>query len=315
MRVRLNDQEIFNFLVAQTTHIEAQVVRIKYPELQYRDLVPVDTSAPPWVRSITYFSIDRTGKAAWYDGMAGDVPIADINRAKYEQGVEMAAIGYRYTEEELGFALMTPGLNLSAERAASATRAAEEFVDRIVRVGDAAKGISGLFNSPLVPKATAAATGTASATTWASKVGNPDNIIADVNAALTSVYTGSLTAEMANTILLPIAQMQTLSNSRLPNTGISALQYLTANNTWTNITGQPLLIRACIGLDTMGTGNTGRMIAYRRDPDVVKFHYPMPHQFRDVWRTNPLTYDIPGIMRLGSVEWRRPNSAVYVDGI
>lgn len=314
-RVRLNDQEMFNFLVAQTTYIEAEVVRIKYPELQYRDLVPVDTSAPPWAKSITYFSVDRTGRADWYDGMAGDVPIADINRNKHEQGVEMAAIGYRYTEEELGFAMMTPGLNLSAERAAAATRAAEEFVDRIVRIGDTAKGIYGMLNSPAVPKVTAATV--SGQTTWAQKAAAslPDAIIADVNGALGAVWTGSLSAEMANTVLLPLGQMQTLSNTRLPNTGMSALQFLLANNTWTNLTGQPLMMRAVLGLDTAGTGSTGRMIAYRRDPQVVKFHYPMPHQFRDVWRTNPLTYDVPGIMRVASVEWRRPNAAIYVDGI
>ena len=57
------------------------------------------------------------------------------------------------------------------------------------------------------------------------------------------------------------------------------------------------------------------MIAYRRDPRVLKLHIPMVHRFLPVWQTGPITFAIPGIFRTGAVEIRRPGAMVYVDGI
>lgn len=316
MRVNINDnQEVLSFMVSQTTYIESQVYRIRYPDILYRTICPVDTSAGEWSKSVTYFSIDRVGEAAWFDGMADDMRMADINRGKFEQGIEMAGIGYKYNLEEISQAMMIPGLNLSAERAAAAVRASEEFVDRVVRVGDSAKGFTGMFNNGNVTVATVATV--SGQTTWAQKAAasDPDAIIADVNAALTAVYTGSDTAEMADTVLLPIAQMQILSNTRLPNTGMSALTFLTANNTWTAVTKQPLTILGALNLDTAGATGGPRMVAYKNDPTVLKLHMPMPHRFLDVRQVGDLTYRVPGILRIGSVEIRRPGTMVYYDGL
>jgi hypothetical protein len=134
MRYRINDdtfQQALSFLVAQTSYIEPQVVRIKYPELNYAQFVPIDTAASEWAKSITFFSVDMVGQADWINHMARDVPFADIQRQKHEQGIELAAIGYRYTLEELGQAMMLPNTNLTIERAASARRAYEEFVHNV----------------------------------------------------------------------------------------------------------------------------------------------------------------------------------------
>jgi hypothetical protein len=309
----LDNQEQLGFLQAQTTHIESVVYRIQYPEIMYPRIMPIDTSASEWAKSITYYSIDRVGNADWYDGGATSIPMADINRDKREQGVEMAAIGYRYNLEELGVAMMIPGMNLSSERAEAARRAYEEFIDRIVRVGDKRKKISGLFNNPFVTQITAPATGTGASSTWASKTA--DQIIADVQNSLTQVYTGSNSVEMADTVLLPITQLQLLANVRVPNTYGNALEYLQKYNLWKATTGQDLTILGVLNLDTAGVGGTARMITYRRDPQIVKLHLPMPHRFLPVFQTGPMTYDVPGIFRVGSVEVRRPMAMAYTDGI
>jgi hypothetical protein len=79
---------------------------------------------------------------------------------------------------------------------------------------------------------------------------------------------------------------------------------------WPQIT-----ILGLLNLETAGAGSTGRMVVYRRDPQVLKLHLPMPHWFRPVFQTGPMTLDIPGIFRVGSVEVRRPGAVQYVDGI
>lgn len=314
MRINIGDsQQALGFLLQQTSYIEQEVYRIQYPDIIYPTLVPVDTSANEWAKSITYFSLDRVGQADWFDGMASNMPVADINRAKYEQTIEMAGIGYRYTLEELGHAMMVPGTNLSSERAEAARRAYEEFMDRLARVGDSRKGVTGLFNNASVTREDAIADGTGSSALWTAK--SADQIVRDVNNSLLGVYENSLTVEMADTVLLPIAAMTTLAQKRVENTTMNALQYLKENNLYTQQTGAPLMIRGVLDLSDAGSGGVGRMVTYRRDPRVVKFHVPMPHRFLPVWQTGPITFDVPGIFRVGSVDIRRPGAFRYVDGI
>jgi hypothetical protein len=304
-------QQALSFAISQTSYIESEVYAVQYPDIQYPELIPVDTSANQWAKSITYFSSDKTGRAGWFHGNATDIHIADVNRTKNEVGVEMADIGYRWNLEELGQAMMIPGTNLTSDRAQAAVRAYEEFVDDAALRGKSEKAFFGIMNYPGITAVTAAAG--VDGIPWAVKT--EDEIIRDVNDAITGVYTTTLTVEIADTILLPINRLTLASTKRIANTMQSVLDYLMTKNVYTTITGRPLTIRGVRGLETAGAGGTARMIAYRRDPQVVKMHLPMPHQFLPVWQTGPLLFDVPGIFRFAGVEVRRPGSFRYVDGI
>ena len=120
---------------------------------------------------------------------------------------------------------------------------------------------------------------------------------------------------MADTVLLPIGEMQKLANIRVPNTYGNALDYLAKYNLYTATTGAPLTIRGVLGLDSAGGDGGGRMIVYRRDPRVLRLHVPMPHRFLPVFQRSAIQFDIPGIFRVGSVEIRLPGAVRYVDGI
>lgn len=306
-------QNALSFLVSQISYIEPQVYRIKYPELNYAELVPVDTAGSEWAKSVTFFSIDQVGQADWFNHMANDVPLADIQRAKHEQGIEMAAVGYRYTIEELGQAMMLPGTNLTVERAASARRAYEQFVYNINMFGDTRKGWAGLLNHSLP-------TIIEQATTFpALMTGGTDTDIAEIaqaiNGVLSNIWITTLTVEMANTILFPLSVATMLTIIQLPHTTMNLMEWIMKNNMYTQQTGQPLMVRSVRGLDTAGASGNGRIIAYRRDPDVIKNHIPMPHRFLDVWRRGPITYDVPGIFRLGGLEIRYPGAFRYMDGV
>jgi len=314
MRMNLVDsQQALGFLIQQTSYIEAEVYRVQYPDIIYPQLVPIDSSASEWAKSVTYFSIDKVGAADWFSGQSTDMQLADINRTKFEQTIEMAGVGYRYNLEEIGQAMMIPGLNLTSERAEAAVRAYEEFMDKLARFGSTSKGFTGLFNNAQVPQATAIADGTGSSALWSTKTA--DQMIRDVQQGLMGIYQGSLSVEMADTVLLPLVQMQLLADTRVPNTYGNALGYLQKYNLYTATTGAPLMIRGVINLDTAGVGATARMMCYRRDPRVVKLHVPMVHRFLPVWQTGPITFDIPGIFRVGGVEIRRPSACRYIDGI
>lgn len=306
-------QQALSFLVAQTSYIEPQVVRVKYPELNYAQFVPIDSSANEWAKSITFFSIDMVGQADWFNHMARDVPIADIMRQKHEQGIEMAAIGYRYTLEELGQAMMLPGTNLTTERAAAARRAYEEMVHNVCMYGDTRKNWAGLTNHSLPTVINIA-------TSWAAQVvtgtaASLGAILQGINGLLSNIWQSSLTVEMANTLLLPLSSMSLLSMTQLPNTTMNLMEWIKKNNLYTAETGRDLMIRGVRGLDTAGASGNGRAIAYSRDPEVVKIHIPMTHRFLPVWQTGPIVFDVPGIFRLAGLEIRRPGAFRYADGV
>jgi hypothetical protein len=304
-------QANLGFVVSQTSHVEAQVYNIKYPDIQYPSLIPVDTSANAYATSVTYFSMDKVGKAEWVAGKAKDIPLVGLSMDKFETPVFMGAIGYDWGIEEVGQASML-GVNLGAEKAMAARRASEEFIDRIALFGDATKGFAGLFDYPGIDSSAVAADGTNASTTWASKSG--DLILRDVNDLLSGIYTDTLTTEIADTLILPFSRYNSLATRRLGDTEVTVLEFLRRHNVYTATTGAPLLIRGVRGLDTIGAGTSARMIAYRRSPEVLKLHLPMPFQFLPV-QVLGLSYEVPGILRLGGLDIRLPGAVRYRDGI
>jgi hypothetical protein len=312
MKLNLYDaQQALGFLVSQTAHIEREVYEIKYPDIQYPNLIPVDTSANEWAKSITFYSMDKVGQAEWFSHLAKDVPLADVERSQHEHLIHMAAIGYRYTLEEIGQAQMV-GQPLTSDRAAASYRAYEEFLDVRALTGDTQKSWTGLINDANVT-AVDAAEGASNSTDWDDKTS--DEIAKDINDALSGVYAESLTVEIADTVLLSVDRLNLIATKRVPDTNMTVLQYVMMHNVYTATTGRPLTIRAVRGLETAGDDDTSRMVVYRRDPQVLKMHLPMPHRFLPIWQTGPMIFDIPGIFRFGGVEVRRPKAMRYIDGI
>lgn len=300
-------QAALGFVISQTAHIESQVYQIRYPDIQYPGLVPVDVSAHPLAKTVTYFSSNKFGRAEWLNGNADDVPLAGTERTKFDVPVYTAGIGYGYGWEEVEQAQML-GINLTNDDAMAARRAYEEMVDRIAINGDTDKGFEGLTNYTSVP-VTPAPTGDWTTATAA-------EILADINAAITAVFiTQTNTVAMADTILLPWIRWNYLASTQLPDTTMTILAFVRQNNAYTAATGQPLNIRGMRELDEAGTSGTPRMVTYRNSPDVLKLHIPMPHRFMPVYQAGPLRFEVPGVFRLGGLDVRLPKEMNYMDNI
>lgn len=300
-------QVALGFVVAQTSIIEPGVYRTIYPDIQYRSLIPVDTSGSEFATSVTYYSSDQYGKAGWINGNADDIPKAGTNRSQHQTPVHTAGIGYGYGWEEIGRAQLL-GINLPNEDAMAARRAAEELVDRVALLGDTEKGFTGLFN--------AAGVTPVAATTGAWGSATPAQITADMNAALMKVHNDTATTTIADTLLLPWNKFFHISTTPMSvNSDMTILQWFLANNVYTAATGQQLTVRGIRGLETAGAGGVARMIAYTNDARVLKLHMPMPHRFLPVYQSGPLRWDVPGVMRLGGLDVRLPKEVVYIDGI
>ncbi|WP_122593273.1 DUF2184 domain-containing protein [Pseudomonas viridiflava] len=302
----LDAQAALGFVSSQTTYIERQVNQIVYGDIQYAELIPVDNSAPEWIKSVTYYSGDKFGKADWINGNSDDIPRAGSERSKLETSVFTAGIGYGYGLEEISQAQML-GIPLQADDAAAARRAYEEMVDNVALRGDARKGFQGLISNSAVTANTVPTGNWATAT--------PQQMIADINATLMPSYAGTQYTSIADTLLLPFEKLQQLAQTVMPNTTMTVLQFVMQSNIYTQTTGRPLMIRGIYGLLTAGAAGSARMVGYRRDPSVLKLHIPMPHRFLPVYQAGPLRWEVPGIFRLGGLDIRLPQSVKYGDGI
>ena len=304
----------YSFLVNQTAHIEREVYKIKYPDIRYHQLAFIDTSMPEWTPEIVYFVMDKHGEVDWMHSQSDSLPMVDLTmESKY---VRVANIwgGYRYTTDELEHA-QRAGINLGPEKAMMVRRAHEEFIDNIFLNGYSALGWDGFWALPasLVTPITAP-NGAAGTPAWSTKTGQ--EILKDINDALSGIFTSTMTVEMANTVLMPVAQYNLMTTKNAGNhTDTSVADWLIKHNVYTQQTGRPLMVRQLRGLEGKGTAtNTDRMIVYNRDPEVLKFHMPMPIKFGDVekWLYR---YIVPSMCRLGGLEVRRPKAIRYVDSI
>lgn len=302
-------QSNLGFVLSQITLIEPTVYAIKYPDIRYRGIVPVETTGNPWAKTVTYMSMDGVGKARWIADKASDVPVVGVQMDKGETSIHMAGIGYDYGIEEIAQAQML-GIPLESTKANLARRVSEEMIDRVAFDGDTLKGFSGLFNYPGVTAASVP-NGAGGSPLWTSKTG--DEALADVNAILSGVYAGTGYTSIADTLLMSLDRQNLLASKRLGETGETVLSFLMRANVYTATTGRPLTIRGLRGLETAGAGGTQRMIAYRNAPEVLKMHVPMPHRFLDV-QVQGLRYVVPGIFRLGGLDVRLPKEVRYADG-
>lgn len=304
-------QQGLSFVISQVAHVESQMWEVKYPDITYPEFVPVDTSANPWAKTVTYFAMDGRGRADWFNPSARDVPLVSMSREQFETSVHMAAIGYDYNIEEINQARLL-GHNLSADKAKLCRRAYDETCEAVAYVGDTAKNFTGLINNASVTRVDVP-NGASASPLWSSKT--PDEILKDVNAALVGIWSTTKTVAMADTLLLPLTQYADIATRRLSGvTPTTILDWILQNNIYTAQTGQRLKIRALRQLAAAGNGGTDRMIAYRRSPEVLKMHIPMPLQFLppqpDVFRVI-----VPGMFRLGGVDVRLPAEMRYIDSL
>ena len=192
-------------------------------------------------------------------------------------------------------------------------------IDEQVYVGDASTGDTGLVNHTLVTNVSNVPNGAAASPLWSSKT--PGEILADVNALITSVWAASAWAVMPNKLLLPPPLYGYISTQLISSAGTtSILKYLLENNILTSSGQGKLEIQPAkwlIGAGSGGTlGTTGtvdRMALYVQDKQRVRFPMTLlqrtPVQYQSIYHLS--TY----YCRLGAVELVYPETIGYRDGL
>lgn len=301
----------YAFLTPQLYRIETEVYMQKLPNFDISQFFTVDSSGSMWDVGTLVYSRQNVGEAAFLAAGAFDVPMANSQMSQATKAFYLAGIGYDWNTQELQRAAML-GRALSSDKAMAAKQAADIFVYNLAMTGKnpagvAEKGWTGFVNNGSAPSAQVANDGTGSSRLWTAK--DEDLILRDINAAITAVETGTGETHIATDVVLPTTAYNYAATKRVGDTNTTVLQYLQANNT----AGAGLTIRKSRALETAGTGDTTRMIAYDKNAQVVKFHLPGPHQFLPPFQKSSLTYEVAGIMNVGGLEIREPKAVVYRD--
>jgi hypothetical protein len=254
---------------------------------------------------------------AWIGKDTSQITGIDVDIAKTPQPLRPWGMELKYTILELESAARL-GRPIDQQKFMAMQLKYQMDVDEQVYIGDTALGDVGLVNNGGVTPVPVVA-GASGFTQWAQK--SPDEILADVNNALTTNWQNAAWAVMPSRILIPPAQYGYIATAKVSLAGnISILQYILQNNLLATARAAKLEIfpvKWAIGSGAGGTVGTinghDRMIVYVKEKDRVR--YPMT-----LLQRTPVQYD--GIYhkstyfgRLGVVEAVYPETIGYYDGI
>ncbi|WP_309086400.1 DUF2184 domain-containing protein [Chelativorans sp.] len=307
-------QAAFPFVIAQGRNIETRIYQRRYPTFNYAAHVPVVTEGNEWAIGTTFFTVDTAGEAKFLSGAGTDMPFNQATKDQASHDFAMIGSGWEWNLEEVNQAALY-GINLNNTKAMSAADKVERMLNSIAMVGTTEKNWTGLVNDPAVSRTDVAADGTGASTYWANKTA--DQILRDVNDLLSSIRTNTEEVEWADTLRLPPAAFRLVSTMRL-GTGegmITVLEYLRRNNIYTAETNQALDIQPLRELATASQDGGGRMMAYRRDTEVLRFHLPMPRRVLQPRQKSIMGWETGIIARTGGTEVRLPGAMAYADEI
>lgn len=301
----------YSFLTPQLHRIEAEIYMTKYDSFDITRFMSVDSSGDMLDVGTLVYSMDNVGQAEFLAAGGFDVPYASTNMSQATRNFHLAGIGYEWNTQELQRAAKL-GRSLSADKAQAAVQASDRFIyglamDGKTPAGVAEKGWTGFINNGSAPSAQVANDGTGPSRLWSAKT--PTQILRDINEALTAVETGTSGAHIANTLVLPVSSYNYIATTPLGDGGVTLMSFLQANNS----AGEGLRILKSRALETAGTGDSTRMVAYENNPQVIRFHLPGPHQFLAPFQKSSLVYEVAGIMNVGGCEVRLPKAIVYRD--
>lgn len=316
MKHKFSDAAVFDvspvaaisFLIQQAAHIESEIYRLEYPQFKYGTLLPLDNSASDWAKMVVFRAIDARGELQVFGPNSTDVPTVDIAMSQGFQEVKTAALGYTYTLEEIGFAMLN-NINLDAERGQVVRDVVEQGINKIYLLGD--KGVGeGLYKSDNVSVETAAST--LSALVEAIPTAGAQPIITFFGNVYNQIYLdNTLTVHRPDTFVLPSEQFQLLQRTLLSTanaSNITLLEFLRQN--FRDVTFEDDIL-----LKDAGASSATRMVAYKKDLRVVKGHDVMPLRFLAPATADNINFKVPALLRTGGTEWRVPKAAHYVDGV
>lgn len=284
------------------------VIKKKYPPLwgAMGMHIPTTGDLPLGSKKLVIETIEEVGEAAIYDGLANDIPLADVTAGEETYKASVIISGFKAGVLELDYARRL-GVDIGDERMMAMSRAINEKIHKIALRGTTKHGMTGFFNNPNVNRVDITTNFYDPATT-------ADNLIDFVNSLTNSIRKYTKMVEAADMILCSVDFANRL-NKRVPDSGVAVIDNIL------NRRGQTLKdivpvneldasVLEEFGVHPAGT-NKERIIVYPMSSEILERKFsPMdtlPPQL------HIMDYLTIGYCGTSEVIWRYPDAALYVD--
>jgi hypothetical protein len=253
---------------------------------------------------------NTTGNMPWISPETTAIPGVSVDGKKVVQALRLLGREVSYTSVELERSSNTQQ-PIDVQKVNGLNLLYNMNIDQMVYIGSSDVGATGLANNANVTSAVAAA-GLSGSTAWAGKT--PDEMLADVNTALTNAWAASGYAVCPDSVIIPPSNFSLISSQKVSSAGnVSVLKFLKENSIALNINGKELNINPVKWLPGLGSGSTGRMVTYTNSEDRVR--YPMVPIRRETPYYQGIRFAAPYIWMLGEMEFVYPETVYYTDGI
>lgn len=293
------------FFARELESVKAKSYDVQYAELKARKLIPVSFEAGPGAETIKYEQYDQVGMAKIIANYAHDLPRADVKGKEFISVVRSLGASFGYNVQEIRAAKMA-GKPLEQRRANAAKRAIMQLENTIAFRGDASHNLGGLLNAANISEVTIPNDGTGASKLWSTKT--PDQILRDMNLVANTPSELTKMVETPDTMLLPVAQFNFISSTRLSTASdTTILKYFLANNPYIKA------IEPLNELDSFYAGDDG-IFVYKRDPEKLTMEVPQDfEQFPE--QEQGLEFVVPCHARCGGVIVYYPLSIAFGKGI
>lgn len=306
---KMNDvQSGIAFMISQLSYIEPKLYETPYADIFFDGLVPIDTSIPEWVETVNYRSYDGVTMGKFVGASADDLPSAEIEAQIHTVQLGYAGQSIKYSLDELR---KSTAMNMPIDQTQMrmAYRGAREHQQKVVFFGDKGRNMYGLLNHPNVTKEN-------SSTNW--NTASADEILADINNVLGSIWEDSNQRFMPNTLLIDTKRYRLIANKRLSDlTKDTVLDFIKEKNIATIERGIPLDIRPIpflLAKNMKANGETekDRMVAYEKSPDNLVAYMPIAPRFIAP-QNSGLMIKVPMEYKISGTEFRYPQCATYLE--
>lgn len=266
--------------------------------------------------SVAYGITGGAGASTVTAGGANGIPVvqANVDKGVYKAHTFAAALRVMFQDMQRANYI---GRSLDNLLQDGVRMAYDKHNDANVYVGLEEYGTTGLVNNPDVTETTAASNGqTSSSTKWVDKT--PDQILTDINNALTSVWAANEYDETAipNHILIPYEQWNYILTTKVSDLATETIYDFLMKNNAAAKNGGNLFIGATRWCKGAGSSSSDRMVVYVNHERFVKVDELVPlSRVMSQPNTAYASYDTTYMANISEVQLFYPTSIMYVDGI
>lgn len=253
---------------------------------------------------------NTTGNFPWVSAETNDIPGVSVNGQKLVKPLRLLAREISYSSVELDRSQLT-GQPIDVQKINAMNITYQMNTDQMCYIGSTDVSATGLLNDAGVT-VTPVATGISGSTLWSQK--SADEILADVNAALTAVWLSSAYSVCPKKLLLPPGNFSYITSQKVSSAGnVSILKFLKENSIALEINGAELDIQPVKWLTAAGVASANRMVVYTDSEDYVRF--PMVPVRRETAYYQGIKFIAPYLWAFGEVEVVYTDTLGYFDGI